>query len=47
MGLYIKMGKVKKDSTKKKRKVKKDGPKRGKSAYIFFSQEERIKVMKE
>lgn len=43
------MGKVKKagGKEKRKRKEKKDGPKRGKSAYIFFSQEERLKVMKE
>ena len=47
------MAKVKKAGGKKERKRKenKDGPKRGKSApksaYVFFCQEERLKVMKE
>ena len=43
------MGKVKKagGKEKRKRKANKDGPKRGKSAYVFFCQEERPKVMKE
>jgi hypothetical protein len=41
------MGKTKDTKPKRKRKTKKDGPKRGKSAYIFYSQEIRQELTKE
>jgi hypothetical protein len=46
MGKTQKAGKGAK-SGKKAKGAKKDGPKRGKSSYIFFSQEERLKVKEE